>query len=118
MTLLSPKDAAMPAHEEAAFPVLAQAMILWRFSRAFTTPLALARACREPVALRSSSFRKRVRRPTWRAREVARVNGVHPTARAGKTASSRIGSNSRYLHRDLSGRPASVRRLRIRAIRA
>jgi hypothetical protein len=58
MTLLKPMLAAIPAHDEAAFPVLAQAMIGRRFSRALTTPTELARSFSDPVALRPSSFKK------------------------------------------------------------
>jgi hypothetical protein len=54
----------MPAHDEAALPVLAQAMIGRRFSRALTTPIELARSFSEPVAFRPSSFRNSVEMPT------------------------------------------------------
>ena len=58
MTLFKPMLAAIPAQEEAALPVLAQAMMDRRFSCALTTPTELARSFNEPVALRPSSFRK------------------------------------------------------------
>jgi hypothetical protein len=64
MTLCNPIEAAMPAHDEAALPVLAQAMIGRRFSRALTTPIELARSFSEPVAFRPSSFRNSVEMPT------------------------------------------------------
>ena len=108
----------MPAHDDAAFPVLAQAMIWRRFSRALTTPTELARSFSDPVALRPSSFRNRVRTPRWRASGAAAVSGVHPTARAGSAASARMGSNSRYLQCDCSAAPASRRRVSRRAMAA
>jgi hypothetical protein len=63
ITLLNPMDAAMPAHDEAALPVLAQAMMVRRFSLALTTPMELARSFSDPVAFRPSSFKYRVPRP-------------------------------------------------------
>ena len=108
----------MPAHDDAAFPVLAQAMILRRFSRAFTTPTELARSFSEPVALRPSSFSQSARTPRWRASAAAGVSGVHPTARAGSAASAPMGSSSRYLQCDCSARPASRRRVSRRAMAA
>jgi len=64
-------EAAMPAHDDAAFPVLAHADDLPALFRALTTPTELARSFSEPVALRHRPSEKRVRTPRWRARLAA-----------------------------------------------
>ena len=79
ITLRSPMDAAIPAHEDAAFPVLAQAMIwpplLARLDHAHGTGAVLQRS----GGVASIVFQERAcAMPRWRASAGAKVSGVPP----------------------------------------
>ena len=68
MYVESPAAAALPARDEAAFPVEEQAITLAPASRALATAMALARSFREAVGFWPSSFTKSRPRPSCCAR--------------------------------------------------
>ena len=78
----------------AAFPVEAQATTFARRASARATPTALARSLSDPVGLRDSSFTRRRRTPTQRARAAGSRSGVPPGVAGGTRPPGRNGSSS------------------------
>src|SRR5271166_3707141 len=90
-----PAAAENPASEDAALPVDAQVIRDAWFSKAFTTPIALARSLNDAVGLRPSSFIQQRATPNSAATLGASYNGVQPTWRCGISAGFVTGSKGR-----------------------
>ena len=93
--LRSPTAADIPASDDAALPVEAQAIVLNPNSSAFITPTELARSLNEFVGLRPSSFKNNFKIPMAFARRGTSYTGVQPTCKCGNEMSGETGSNSR-----------------------